>query len=387
MEIANICDEAAKKLEQLHWPKRTDEEWRRSDTSLIPFDKLESHNIDLREREINSYLALEDVLKTSISTHKGVDFYLWSDEKSRIAAPVLSNQLEYALDKVDVWRVSQLRYGGVIVVEKDTKITDPIIVSLDGGDEEDVLAPLIVVIVEDNASFLLGIEIKGTAFFSLGCYGIVGKNANLHVNELQNASLDSFVINTMYVDCEEKAEFTSTSGQLGGMMAVDRVHVSALGTESHLHLNGYYFPIEDQLVDMRTYQRHVAVDSNSRSLYHGVAVGQSHSIYRGLIEVGVQAVETDAYLTNKNLLLSEDARMDSIPCLNINTNEVRCSHGSTTGTIDPEQIYYLQTRGLSETDAKELLLKGFFQVVYDQYFEQMNETTRAIIRDRIHNNL
>ena len=384
-ELQSFRKEVATLFDKSVWPTLQDEEWRRSDPQTIPFDMLDNivSDIDMSEETIQAYREFQHSLEDGVAKHSGLQFIPWDSAEASIAVPVLNKTLESALDRIDTWRMTNFHSGGIIVVPKGTVIDEPIGLCLHGMSTDSVLAPQVVVIVEDNASIAVDIKVTGDGFFAMGLYSTVADHGTFHINQLQNTSIDSFVINSTFSDCGEEAKFTNTSGQLGGMVAVDRVYASTLGTLSNIHINGYYFPIEDQLVDMRTYQRHLVEDSNSRALYHGVAVDQSHSVYRGLIQVGDDAIETDAYLTNNNLLLSDEARMDSIPCLNIKTNDVRCSHGSTTGTINPDHIFYLQTRGLSDTDAKELILDGFFQVTYDTVFEQSNEEAREIIRERI----
>ncbi|MFA7567737.1 MAG: SufD family Fe-S cluster assembly protein, partial [Alkalispirochaeta sp.] len=103
----------------------------------------------------------------------------------------------------------------------------------------------------------------------------------------------------------------------------------------------------------------------------------------GLINVDHAALDTDAYLTNNNLILSDDGQADSIPSLEISTDEVRCSHGSTTGKLDPRQIYYLQTRGYSSEEARRLLLEGYFEEVLSKYPEVVADELRGIVDDRI----
>ena len=112
---------------------------------------------------------------------------------------------------------------------------------------------------------------------------------------------------------------------------------------------------------MGTALRHVSPGATSRAAYKGAVQGGGRSVYQGLIDVGQGASGTDAYLSNRNLLLGEGARADSIPTLRIGNNDVRCSHGSATGRLGEEELFYLQSRGLSEEEAREMLVLGFFE--------------------------
>lgn len=380
--ILELKNKAKKKLNDWAWPTREDEEWRRSDPQLIPFDKLDvalERNVPSAQEQ-ESYTNFIRNLQEHVNEIKGITFYDWDNEQSVVALPRLEQALDESLDKVDVWRLAHINVGGVLVVDEGTTLDKVLKVELEGRDEDSVLNPVLVLLVAEEVHVGVDIHYRGDGFFSAGIYADLETKAFCHINQFQNTSLDSFIINSTFASTEAEAEFTNTSGQLGGMMAVDRVYGKAIGTHAHLHLNGYYFAHEDQLIDVRTYQSHIAEDANSRCLYHGLGTDEAHSIYRGLIKVGEEAVETDAYLTNTNLLLSEEARMDSIPCLNILTNDVRCSHGSTTGTLDSEHIYYLMSRGLSETEAKELLIEGFFHATFDPTFEETNVEMGNVIR-------
>ncbi len=111
--------------------------------------------------------------------------------------------------------------------------------------------------------------------------------------------------------------------------------------------------------------------------------GGGRSVYQGLIDVGQGASGTDAYLSNRNLLLGEGARADSIPTLRIGNNDVRCSHGSATGRLGEEELFYLQSRGLSEEEAREMLVLGFFEDLLERSPKSFREETLESIRRRL----
>jgi Fe-S cluster assembly protein SufD len=121
-----------------------------------------------------------------------------------------------------------------------------------------------------------------------------------------------------------------------------------------------------QHLDYETFQDHQAPDCTSDLLYKGTLMGRSRSVWRGMIRVAPGANGTDAYQVNNNLLLDRRARADSIPGLEIEANEVRCTHGATAGQIDREQLFYLQSRGLPLAEARKLIVEGFFEPVYQR---------------------
>lgn len=125
-------------------------------------------------------------------------------------------------------------------------------------------------------------------------------------------------------------------------------------------LNAAYFGAENQVLDFRTLQEHSARNGRSDLYFKGAAANSAHLVYSGMIKVDKGATSTDAYQTNKNLVLSEGARADSVPNLDIQENDVKCSHASSVGPIDQEQRYYLESRGIRPELVQQLIVEGFF---------------------------
>jgi Fe-S cluster assembly protein SufD len=120
---------------------------------------------------------------------------------------------------------------------------------------------------------------------------------------------------------------------------------------------------KDQLFDQRTIQHHLAPNGKSNLLFKNALLDESKSIFSGLIKVDANAQNTDSFQTNRNLLLSGNAEADSLPGLEILANEVKCSHGATTSKIDEQELFYLQSRGISKTLAEKLIILGFFEEI------------------------
>jgi Fe-S cluster assembly protein SufD len=129
------------------------------------------------------------------------------------------------------------------------------------------------------------------------------------------------------------------------------------------NLDALYFADGDQMLDFRTFQDHAAPDTTSNLLFKGAVDGRSRSVYTGLIQVRKDARGTNAFQTNRNLNLSEEAWAESVPNLEIENNDVRCSHASTVGPVDVDQRFYLESRGVPPTVAERLIIAGFFDEV------------------------
>ena len=135
-----------------------------------------------------------------------------------------------------------------------------------------------------------------------------------------------------------------------------------------------------QEFDQRTLQSHQAPHTSSNLLYKNALLDQARTIFSGLIIVDPDAQKTDAYQSNRNLLLSDDAEANSLPGLEIQANDVRCTHGATSGHVDEEQMFYLESRGIPPVVARELLVFGFFEEVLNKL---ENEELHAVLRELI----
>ncbi|HYD84030.1 MAG TPA: SufD family Fe-S cluster assembly protein, partial [Opitutus sp.] len=140
---------------------------------------------------------------------------------------------------------------------------------------------------------------------------------------------------------------------------------------------------DTQEFDQRTLQIHQAPNTKSDLLYKNTLRDKSRTIFSGLIVVDQDAQKTDAYQSNRNLMLSDDAEANSLPGLEIQANDVRCTHGATSSRIDPEQEFYLQSRGIGKAAADELLTFGFFEEVLSRLAdESLHDALRTLIQTK-----
>ena len=171
---------------------------------------------------------------------------------------------------------------------------------------------------------------------------------------------------------------------LGADLARCDVSSHLLGPGSESEMLALWFGDRDQHFDHHTLQNHAAPHARSDLLFKGALAGQSHSVFRGLIRVAEGAQLTDAYQTNRNLLLSDEAQAVTLPNLEIEANDVRCSHGATVGQVDETQLFYLMSRGLSRPEAEHLLVLGFFDEVLSRVpLEGITERIREALERKI----
>lgn len=183
--------------------------------------------------------------------------------------------------------------------------------------------------------------------------------------QVQNLGPQVWMIGRQHSTVGAQGTFSSGAAAFGGRYARTRIDCELVGRGSTGNLGAIYFGDGEQVLDFRTFQEHIGADTTSNLLFKGVLDEKAKSIYTGLIRVGEEARGTNAFQTNRNIKLSHDAWAESVPNLEIETNEVKCSHASTVGPIDEEQLFYLESRGVPTEDAEQLIVAGFFEEVVD----------------------
>lgn len=157
-----------------------------------------------------------------------------------------------------------------------------------------------------------------------------------------------------------------TIAALGSRLSKVNQHVSLVGEGASCQVNGVLFTEGKQQLTYHTLQHHEARHCQSDFLYKAALQDRSRTVWRGMIKVDPGAQKTDGYQRNDNLLLSEHARADSIPGLEIEADDVRCTHGSTSGKVDEELIFYAMCRGFTRREAVRIIVSGFFQQIFDR---------------------
>jgi Fe-S cluster assembly protein SufD len=166
------------------------------------------------------------------------------------------------------------------------------------------------------------------------------------------------------VDREGRLQWTI--GALGSRLSKVNQHVALIGSDAEAQVNGVMFTQGKQHLSYSTHQHHEAPYCRSDLLYKSALQDKSRTVWRGMIKVDRDAQRTDAYQRNDNLMLSADARADSIPGLEIEADDVRCTHGSTSGRVDDGQVFYAMSRGYTRKEAVRMIVSGFFQQVFDR---------------------
>lgn len=191
----------------------------------------------------------------------------------------------------------------------------------------------------------------------------VGRAARLGYLSAQNLGMATWQVGSQVSTVEADATLTAVTAAFGGDYARQRTDCRLIGRGAAGNLRAVYFGEGEQMLDFRTFQDHAAPDTMSNLLFKGAVAGHSRSVYTGMIRVRKNARGTNAFQTNRNIKLSEGAWAESVPNLEIENNDVRCSHASTVGPIDEDQRFYLESRGVPTRIAERLIVTGFFDEV------------------------
>ncbi len=206
---------------------------------------------------------------------------------------------------------------------------------------------------------MLSDPLEARSLVSVAVEVLAGDGAQVQYVSIQRLGSNAFYQSVQRTLAQRDAKLDTLNVALGA--SVSRVDLNArlLGPGADSDMLGLYFGDGDQHFDFNTSQDHVAPEATSDLLYKGAMDHRSRAVFRGIIRVHPGAQKTDAYQTNRNLLLSPHARADSLPNLEIEADDVKCSHGASVGELDPDAKFYLMTRGLTREMAERLVVLGF----------------------------
>jgi Fe-S cluster assembly protein SufD len=211
----------------------------------------------------------------------------------------------------------------------------------------------------------------------------VGENANLTIDKIQHEEQGNFAVLTEQVDQKKDSTFTINTITLDGTLVRNNLNIAVSGSNCTSNLNGAYLLKDNQHVDNHTVVDHKVAYCLSNELYKGVIYDKATAVFNGKVFVRKDAQKINAFQSNGNVLMSDDATVNSKPELEIYADDVKCSHGSTTGQLDDEAIFYLRARGLSEKAARNLMVSAFIGDVLDKIENQkVLENVQSIIQKK-----
>jgi len=367
---------------ELGFPTTHDEDWRFTNVTPISrtaFQPAESAKV--KQRDIQPFLipgaACQLVFVngryapelSSLGTlSKGVRVS-GLEEAIRSEGDKLQYRLgHYASSEKDAFiglNTAFLADGGCVHVPRGVVVEDPIcILYVSTGNTAPAMAhPRNLIVAEDHSQVTVVEDYvsvaSGVMFSNVVTELYAGEDAVVAHYMIEREDTQALNVSTLRIEQERNANVESHSVLLGGALVRNNVHPVMAGEGGECLINGLYIGKGRQHMDNYMLVEHAKPHCNSRQFYNGILDEQAHAVFHGRIIVHKDAQKTDAKQTNRNLLLSDDAQIDTKPQLEIYADDVKCTHGATIGQVEENALFYLRSRGLDEIAARRLLLYAF----------------------------
>jgi Fe-S cluster assembly protein SufD len=370
-------------------PTTTDESWRFTDLRGFDPDGFTGRNGSIKAGE---QLVDVDVSGLALVWEGGIDiagapegvtFEPLTQEHQRLYELVGSDE-KFAAHNAARWE-----HGLLVHVPKGVELDNPLYVRIANGADRGSLFWRLLVVAEEGSRFSV-IEEYVSSDPELQGYSnsvaelFVGQDAKVEYVSLQNLARETWHFASHRARVERDAELDWVAGGFGSKKGKVRIENDLAGQGATSRVTGAYFADGEQHLDYDTLQKHQAPNTTSDFAFKGALRDEATAVWRGMIRVEPDAQKTNAYQENRNLLLSPKAHADSIPGLEIQANDVRCTHGATVSQVDRDQLFYAMARGLTRPDAERLILRGFFQDVLDRIeLEPVREALGEALEARI----
>ncbi|MEI6874690.1 MAG: Fe-S cluster assembly protein SufD [Spirochaetota bacterium] len=383
--LVDIRAAARRRYDAVAWPGQADEEWKRSDISKLGLDAAEGLESGRGPSDPDEGIVSMRGAKGELG--KGPSFMSLGAAASgqgKLLQALLANALVGATDRLALWNLARFGAGGLLVIPPGFESSEPILV--DTSAQGALTSPRLIIVAGEGSRVDIVHRVSGDPGAGIVNAALdlrVGEGARVGLYEIQDLGSGTVYFRDGRATIGRDAYLRHFGAEFGGRFVKSRLDCSIRGEGAEVRLDGAYHCAASQHMDLRTVQRHDSPRATSRAFYKGAVEGGGRSVFQGLIEVAVGASGTDAYLTNRNLLLGDTARSDSIPTLRIGNNDVRCSHGSTTGRLSDDEIFYLESRGFDRREARELLIIGYYEELLGDTPGVFRDDGLALLRSRV----
>ena len=403
----------------LPMPKRTDEDWRFASTHRL---QLEDYNCSAETRPVDTAALIErsDWLAdyagriiladnhtieapNALHTATARSQALWTPLVSMLNEPDRSTDAAFleehlatspaalGSEKFGALHAAWSSNGGVLRIPRGLAVETPFVIYHWATQPQQALFPHTLIIAEEQCQarvieVFLSADPDAAAFVCASATIHANAGARIDYHAVQAWNTATCAIHLNQVDAQSHAEVQTVNINLGARYLRHEHQSRLLGPGSNVATHALSLPTQKQEIDQRTLQTHRAPNSRSDLLFKNALLDESRTIFSGLIRVDKEAQQTDAYQTNRNLLLSTAAEANALPGLEIQANDVKCSHGATSGYLDEKSLFYLLSRGIPKTTAQELMTFGFFEEILAQLPEEdaFAKKVRALISDKLH---
>ncbi len=347
--------------ERLPMPSRTDEEWRRTDLGGLDtakFARFEHSNGSSPAPKLPAGVIYES-LAAAAANH------------AKLVEPVLFKLLHHDRDRFAALHSAFFTGGNFLYVPDGVAVDEPILGKHFSHEAGTSVLPHTLIVAGRSSRFNYLDEYiaegdEGEAYRTGSAEIFVGEGAEVGYVSLQKWGRHAWHFGDQRARVEKDGTLRLFNVTLGGRFSKNRIEASLVGPGATAELKAIYFASGEQFFDFHTLQDHQVGNTTSDLLFKGALQDTARTVYAGLIKIEKHAARSDAYQANRNLVLSDKAKATSIPMLEIDNNDVRCTHGATVGPVDPNHMFYLRSRGIPESTAKRMLIQGFFGQVLDR---------------------
>ncbi len=367
--------------ESLPMPSKTDEEWRRTDVSRFDpaqFSRLE--HLDGLKLERPSGLPEGVILKPLRQA---------AMDHPELVEPRLFSLVHANRDRFSALHAAFFTGGTFLYVPDGVEFDQPVLgqhLSHEGGTS---VLPHTLIVAGKNSRFnyldeYIAEDDSENGYRSGSTEIFVGEGAQVGYVAVQKWGRNVWHFSDQRAELQKDSSLKLFNVTLGGRFSKTRVEASLAGEGSNAELKAIYFASGEQFFDFHTLQDHRVGNTRSDLLFKGALQDVARTVYAGLIRIEKHAARSDAYQANRNLVLSDKAKATSIPMLEIDNNDVRCTHGATVGPVDPLSLFYLESRGIPRASAQRMIVQGFFGEVVDRIpFEQARKLVEEELEARL----
>ncbi|MGH3061026.1 MAG: Fe-S cluster assembly protein SufD [Gaiellaceae bacterium] len=386
-----MSDKAAalERYRALPLPSTTDEHWRFTD--LRGFDPDAFSVNGAKARSAGDSMLEIDAAAVAEATEGGIEIVRAPDGIT--FAPLEDHELLGTLvgaeDKLTAHNAALWKHGLLVHVPAGVELEKPLYVRVANSAPGGTLFWRLLVVAGEGARFTL-IEESASADLELESYSnavaevFLERGSKLEYVSIQNLSRGTWHFATHRARVDRDAELDWVAGGFGSRKGKVTIENRLAGQGATSRVTGAYFADGDQHLDYDTLQEHEAPHTTSDFAFKGVLRDRATSVWRGMIKVERDAQRTNAYQENRNLLLSPDAHADSIPGLEILANDVRCTHGATVSQVNRDELFYCMARGLSREEAQLLIVRGFYQEIFDRIeLEPVRDALQSVLEARL----
>jgi Fe-S cluster assembly protein SufD len=366
--------------ERLPMPSKTDEEWRRTDVSR--FDPAEFAQLEHDLAHVTHHQPLpEGVILEGLAAA--------AKDHADLVASHLFSLVKPERDRFTARHAAFFTGGNFLYVPADVVIEEPIRAEHFSKASGTTVLPHTLIVAGRGARFNFLDEYIAEDTNEAGYRGgsteiFLGEGAEVGYVSVQKWGRNTWHFGDQRARVAKDAKLKLFNVTLGGRFSKTRVEASLVGQGSEAELKALYLASGEQFFDFHTLQDHQVGNTRSDLLFKGALQDTARTVYAGLIRIEKGAARSDAYQANRNLVLSDHAKATSIPMLEIDNNDVRCTHGATVGPVDPQHMFYLRSRGIPEATARRMLVQGFFGEVLERIpFEHARKLIETELEARL----